>query len=209
MKNTLFTAIILLFCVVLNAQTTKEVQTVKGASIDTVYINLNGKVIIESGHGQDINISTQVSTSGTVIGFSNLSDLKPYKTEVLTNGRILMIKAKSRAEFWAVGICTWSEEITTIVNIPDNKTVIVKSEKSELWITDVFPDLSVETKGDITLNSLRGDIRSISCYVKNGSVILNGEMKGNRFTKSYKGNSVINLYSQRGDIHLNFERLIN
>ncbi|NUM71407.1 MAG: hypothetical protein HUU43_11195 [Ignavibacteriaceae bacterium] len=206
MNRILFSLIFLVFCMVVIAQPERDVQTIPGSSVDTVYINLPGKVVIESGISRDILISTEVKKSGTVIGFSNLSDLKPYKTEAMKKGGILMVKAKSREELWAVGISTYSEEITNIVQIPEDKTVIVKGEKAELWIKDVFPDLSVENKGDITLNSLKGDIRSISCYVKNGSVVVNGKENGNRFTKTDNGNAIINLYSQKGDIYLNFEK---
>ncbi|KAA3608756.1 MAG: hypothetical protein D8M58_18640 [Calditrichaeota bacterium] len=203
--NTFFniTLITLLSLSQLFARSFNDPQIMEAESIKTVYIKLNGVIIIENSLDNKVHIKTTSKVDGKIIGFSNNEDLSAYRVETFMDEKDLTIKPAKRESRWTVGINTVSEENTHIIRIPKDKNVVINSSDANININGRYALLKINNReGETEITALENDIRYLTCRSANGEIWFNGKEQEESYMNILPGNAVIDVNSYRGIIKM-------
>ncbi len=172
---------------------------------DKLVIDLAGEVNIETSYADQVQINTIFIQKGKIIGWSNRDKRKKYDVEFSRVENTVTLKRIKLPSLGMLGISWYREDITHYIKIPDYVDVFVKMKYGDIKIKNAnFKNLNVEHySGKIYLDIPGNNIRAINCTADDGKLYLDDErIKGDRYSKTGTGESVITVFSSNGKIYL-------
>lgn len=150
MKSTKTISTLILFFIFFgsNAQTANDKIVIPLNSINTVVLRESGgacKLFVSQSN--EITAQSELHTSGGIWGWSFPKKRVPFKISCQQSNDTLYIKMPVTFSFSTIGISTYSEQISSIIQIPADKHVLVQKAKN-LTIEGQFKHLDIHNSAD-------------------------------------------------------------
>jgi len=198
-KKTNFTLIMFLIFFGSYAQKTNDKIDVPLDSINTiVFSELSGGCSIFKSRSNELCAKSELYTGGGKMGWSFPKERPLFKISSRQSNDTLYVEMPTEFSFKTIGISTYSEHITSVIQIPEYKHIIVQ-KANKLIIEDEFSQLNIQNTEDLVCHTIhKNSMNSILCNAGK-RLTINGLKSNNQyeFQGSGKGNSILkanNLY---------------
>lgn len=178
------TILTLVMCVTLigcYAQKMNDNMVIPIGSINVVVItNLSGDCTIFQSKTNEIKAKSGLYTKGDSWGWRFPKERPTFKISSKKSNDTLYIEMPSEFNFKIIGISTYSEQIRSVLQIPDDKEVIIQ-KANKLTIEDEFYYLNIQNTSDLSCNNIKKvKTKSIMCNAHN-MLFINGIKSNNMF----------------------------
>jgi hypothetical protein len=173
------------------AQKTNDKIDIPLNSINTVVLSeLSGVCSIFQSKTNELYARSELNTSGGKWGWSFPKERPLFKISSRESNDTLYVEMPYEFSFKTIGISTYSEHITSIIQIPEDKQIIIQ-KANKLIVEDEFSQLNIQNTEDLICNIIhKNSMNNILCNAGK-RLTINGLKSNNQyeFQGSGKGNS--------------------
>lgn len=136
-----------------NAQLVKVEDQVSLESIKVIELEVGGATTIIRNDQRNLKVTSSLTPHGTVFGWSFDKERPTFTIEHTMKADTLVLKAPKKWNQKIIGVDLYSEDIETIICLPENMNVIISSA-DKLIIDNNFQRLKVLRSRSIELNRI-------------------------------------------------------
>ncbi len=171
----------------------------------TVFIELEGEIILNTWSLKIGEIQVETVTSGKVWGYHiNKDKVKKYDINIQQTENMAVIK-KSRENYSSgtIGISTFNVKHRHIFYLPESANISIHTNDADISVNGNFKALTIVNKNgknDLKLNGSK--IKSLECFTEDNKVIVNNLRKSREYRFNGEGSEIYDIRTGEGDIKI-------